>query len=89
MTIRRILGKRGRITVPYAIRCRMGLRCNDVLSFTMQDDRTVVIRQERICDECADSARPTLTDFLDSLSAEEQREALVHLSVLWAKQGKE
>ena len=29
----RILGKRGRITVPYEIRCKVGFKQNDVLSF--------------------------------------------------------
>ena len=49
----RILGKRGRITIPYAIRQRVGFAYNDVLSFTEQDDRTVVVRRERLCDSCA------------------------------------
>ena len=30
----------------------------------------------------------TLEDFLDSLSEEEQRDALVHLSLLWAEKQK-
>ena len=42
----RILGKRGRITIPYEIRRRVGFQYNDVLSFTEQDDRTVVVRRE-------------------------------------------
>lgn len=29
----RILGKRGRITVPYEIRCKVGFKQNDLLSF--------------------------------------------------------
>ena len=45
----RILGKRGRITVPYEIRQRLGFRPNDVLSFQIMDDRTVLVRQERLC----------------------------------------
>lgn len=48
----RILGKRGRITIPYEIRRRVGFQYNDVLSFTEQDDRTVVVRREKICDNC-------------------------------------
>ena len=45
----RILGKRGRITVPYEIRQKLGLRPNDVLSFQIMDDRTVSIQRERLC----------------------------------------
>lgn len=90
----RILGKRGRITIPYEIRRRAGFQYNDVLSFTEKDDRTVVVRREKICDNCK-GTRPavnkqvdgiTLLQFLDSLSGEEQRAALIHLSVKWAEQ---
>ena len=86
----RVLGKRGRITIPYEIRQRVGFSYNDVLSFTeAPDGRTVTVRREKICDHCAKTAEKenemTLEDFLDSLSAEQQRVALVHLSVKWAE----
>ena len=45
----RILGKRGRITIPYEIRQKLGFRPNDVLSFQIVDDRTVLVRRERLC----------------------------------------
>lgn len=48
----RILGKRGRITIPYEIRKRVGFSCNDVLSFAEQDDRTVIVRREKLCNDC-------------------------------------
>ena len=88
----RILGKRGRITIPYEIRQRVGFSYNYVLSFTESPDgRTVTVKREKICDNCAGTkadkeAEMTLEDFLDSLSAEQQRVALVHLSVKWAEQ---
>lgn len=89
----RILGKRGRITIPYEIRRRVGFQYNDVLSFTEQDDRTVVVRREKICDNCKETQHPvskqgdsiTLLQFLDGLSSDEQRAALIHLSVKWAE----
>lgn len=89
----RILGKRGRITIPYEIRQRVGFAYNDVLSFTKQDDRTVVVRREKICDNCKgtqpavnkQSDGITLMQFLDGLSTDEQRAALIHLSVKWAE----
>ena len=93
MTIYRVLGKKGRITIPYAIRKRIGFRYNDILSFTEQNDGSVVIKREKLCDNCIDIAKEysediTLEDFLDSLSEEEQRDALIHLSLLWAEKQK-
>lgn len=89
----RVLGKRGRITIPFEIRKRIGFRYNDILSFTQQDDGSVLIRREKICDNCIDivddcSENITLEDFLDSLSDEEQRDALVHLSLLCVEKQK-
>ena len=89
----RVLGKRGRITIPYEIRQRVGFSYNDVLSFTEADDgRTVIVKREKICDNCQGSQpavtkddEVTLFDFLSGLSADQQRAALVHLSVLWAE----
>ena len=90
----RILGQRGRVTIPYEIRCRVGFSYNDVLSFAVQDDRAVVIRREKICGEACIAQRKssgtgpntsTLLQFLDNLSAADQRTALIYLSVIWAK----
>ena len=94
MKINKILGKRGRITIPYEIRLKMGFKYNDVVSFEEQGNNTVIIRREKICDGCKkDAPNPvekptdeiTLLDFLDGLSAAEQRAALIHLSVKWAQ----
>ena len=89
----RVLGKRGRITIPYEIRQRIGFRYNDVLSFNQQDDGSVVVRREKLCDNCQYLEEDfeenyNLKDFLDSLSEEEQRDALLHLSLLWAEKFK-
>lgn len=86
----RILGKRGRITIPYEIRQRVGFSYNDVLSFAESPDgRTVTVRREKICDNCAKTdekdTEMTLEDFLDGLSEDQQHAALVHLSVKWAQ----
>ena len=93
LKIYRVLGKKGRITIPFEIRLRIGFRYNDVLSFTELDDSSVVVRREKICDNCNEFAEEfeenyTLEDFLDSLSEEEQRDALIHLSPLWAEKFK-
>ena len=80
--------------IPYEIRLKMGFKYNDVVSFEEQDNNTVIIRREKICDGCKkDAPNPvekptdeiTLLDFLDGLSAAEQRAALIHLSVKWAQ----
>lgn len=89
----RVLGKRGRITIPFEIRQRIGFKYKDVLSFTQQDDGSVVVRKEKICDNCNEFAEEfegnfTLEDFLDTLSEEEQRDALIHLSLLLAEKQK-
>lgn len=89
----RVLGKRGRVTIPYEIRQRVGFAYNDVLSFSESDDgRTVIVRREKICDNCEPVApvpqnedQVTLYDFLNGLSPALQHAALVHLSVKWAQ----
>lgn len=92
MKINKILGKRGRITIPYEIRLKMGFKYNDVVSFEEQDNNTVIIRREKICDGCKkDAPNPvekptdeiTLLDFLDGLSDAEQRAVFVHLMTKW------
>ena len=88
----RILGKRGRVTIPYEIRQRVGFAYNDILSFTESEDgRAVAVRREKLCGsgKGVEAASPadtvTLLEFLDGLSPQEQRAALLHLSVKWAE----
>lgn len=84
----RILGKRGRITIPYEIRQRVGFAYNDVLSFTESaDGRSVIVRREKLCDNCQGKTvqtvtddRATLLEMLDSLPMELQKAAFVQLS---------
>ncbi len=91
----RVLGKRGRITVPYEIRQAVGFEQNDILSFeTTENGRAVLVRRERICD-CTKaegkvvSEEMTLYDFLNGLTPAQQQAAIVHLSMKWAEaQGK-
>lgn len=82
--LHRILGKRGRITIPYAIRQSMGFGYNDVLSFTEGDDgRSVIIRREKPCGNCnhqsAEVAKRSLQVVLTALSFEEQMAAFMFL----------
>lgn len=93
----RILGKWGRITIPFEIRQRVGFSQNDVLSFTESPDgRTVLVKREKLCDDNCKPERAqqrkeetdsvTLFDFLNSLSDEQQCAALYHLSAKWSAQ---
>ena len=90
-TIYRVMGKRGRITIPYEFRQQVGFGYNDILSFTQQDDNTVVVKREKICDNCsgrkvATAANHipdtglTLRELLDNLTPAQQKAALVHLA---------
>lgn len=88
--IYKVLGKRGRITIPFDIRQRMGFAYNDILSFEEHGGNTVVVKREKLCDGCRNQSKEavdgiTLLDFLDGLTTNEQRAALVHLSAKWAK----
>ena len=90
-TIYRVMGKRGRITIPYEFRQQVGFGYNDILSFTKQDDNTVIVKREKICDNCTRREAPpsasnsadagvTLRELLDSLTPAQQKAALVHLA---------
>lgn len=86
----RILGKRGRTTIPYEIRKRVGFAYNDVLSFTEgPDGKSVIVKREKVCDNCKTeknkeaSESITLFDFLNGLSEEQQCAALFHLTNKW------
>lgn len=91
--IYRVLGRKGRITIPLELRERVGFSSNDILSFTQQDDSTIIVRKEKICSHCAEgksrkNTNDSILEFLSELSEEQKRMALVHLSVDWAeKQG--
>ena len=85
--IYRTLGKRGRTTIPYAIRVRLGLRHNDLISFE-EDGDAVIVRREKVCDECDDflddidemgEDNDVLLDFVDDLSDKERMTLFFHL----------
>ena len=86
----RVLGKRGRITIPYEIRIRNNIGYNDILSFEEKDANTIILKKEKLCGgctpECFDEVDDlSIEDFLDSLTPEQQRKATIHLNLLWAQ----
>ena len=67
----RVLGKRGRITIPYEIRVRNKIGYNDILSFEEKDANTIILKKERLCGgctpQCFDEANDiSIEDFLDN-----------------------
>lgn len=77
----RVLGQKGRTTIPLSIRMRLGLRCGDVLSFE-EENGTVTVRKEKLCDRCKDKSEPqgvSLSALADSLSQDERRVLLACL----------
>ena len=86
-TIFRILGIKGRITIPFTLRKILGIKTNDVLSFTLNGD-TIIIKREKICSNCKNDRldKQELLEFLTHLSPQERFEALTHLTVMWAQE---
>lgn len=84
--IYRTLGKRGRTTIPYAIRVRLGLRHNDLLTFE-EDGDAVIVRREKVCNNCfaddidfsEEDSSDALFDFVDDLSDKERMTLFFYL----------
>lgn len=78
----KVLGKKGRITIPYEIRSKLGFTYNDVVSFEDKGNGCVVIKKEKICDSCNQPAEADMSilEYLDSLTPIEQNAALAYLS---------
>lgn len=84
--IYRILGKHGRVTIPYYLRILMEYKANDVVSFRVEGDE-IIVKREKICDACQQTAKldvnhartASLHNYLDSLSPEMQEEAFAYL----------
>jgi len=85
----RILGKRGRTTIPYAMRMSLGMKPNDVLSFEQTDDNAIVIRKEKLCDgftaDCIAESEQTLLEILKDFTPKQQEQAYVYLNYLFAQ----
>lgn len=86
MKIYRILGRDGSATIPFALRKELGFRPGDVVCFERMGEG-ILVRKEKLLEmkPDTDSASSPLEEFLEGLSARDQYEALVHLSVLWAE----
>lgn len=84
-TVRRVLGKRGRTTIPYEFRQILDLKHNDVLTFAMNDAHDcVIITKEPICTDCIDfvpyDRDISLEDFISRMNKREIFEAIAALT---------
>ena len=89
----RVLGKRGRITIPYELRMKLGVGYNDILSFEEKGKDTIIVKKEKLCDGCSARCSEGLDDasveeLIDSLTPSQQSIARKHLIMLWAGKGK-
>jgi AbrB family looped-hinge helix DNA binding protein len=68
----RLLGEKGRVTIPYPIRAALKLERGDILSFAAGKD-AVIVRKERLCDDCASQGvwKTAADFFVDSLDLSE------------------
>lgn len=89
MKIYRVLGRKGTAAIPYALRQALGFQPGDVVSFEQVGGGILVRREQIREDPVPDGTRKPLEAFLESLSAKDQYDALVHLSVLWAQRREE
>lgn len=91
--ILRILGKRGRTTIPFSLRKELGLQPGDIVSFMLEND-SVKVRREELCDfencpammDSDDEITPdtVLEDFC-FLSSHDQYQVMSTLLAGWAK----
>ncbi len=97
MKIYRVLGKDGTATIPYALRQALGFQPGNVVSFE-QTGNGILVRREPLMRQSQikadnEAITPTLPksleEFLESLSAKDQYDALVRLTVLWAERQEE
>lgn len=97
MYLLRILGQKGRITIPYELREKLDWQEGDVITFADMPDGSITMTREFLCDYCGDCSDEsskneppqikkeiTLQECLDDLSEKDQRDALVYLMTKWA-----
>lgn len=80
----KILGKRGRITIPYDLRIKYGFGYNDVVSFEDKGNGVIVVSKEKICNHCntpkVETKETTLLEVLSGLTVSEQKAAFRYLA---------
>lgn len=91
--ILRILGKKGRTTVPFSLRKELGLQPGDIVSFTLENG-SVKLRREELCDfencpammDSDDEITPdTVLEDFSFLSSHDQYQVMSTLISRWAE----
>lgn len=70
----RVLGKEGRITIPYEIRIALNIHAGDILSFDTKGNM-VTVTKEKLCNNCKLEKEP-FDSFVESLESEERERLL-------------
>lgn len=85
--IYKLIGKKGRTTVPFEIRMKMELGYNSLVSYEIKDDNTVILYKEKVCDGCktSDVKEGSLLDIVNSLTDTEQKALYRYLSIKLSK----
>ena len=79
----KLIGKRGRTTVPFEIRMTMRIAYNSLVSYEMKDENTVILRKEKICDGCKhpDENEGSILEVVNSLTETEQKALHRYLTI--------
>lgn len=87
----KLIGKRGRTTVPFDIRMKMRLGYNSLVSYELKDEDTLILRKEKICDGCREPniKETTILDVVNSLSDTEKKALYRYLSIRMSKPERE
>ena len=89
MKIYRVIGNEGRVTIPCVLRACVGFEPNDVVSFEMISEDTVLVRREHLQEQSTPQTEmPSLKELLEGLTESQQRAARCYLSILCADGGK-
>lgn len=76
---------RGRFTIPEPMRKEMNLQPYSILSFTLQSDGTILVKPEKICDNCRAKNGVPLSDVVMCYPESERDKAFMKLSSDFAK----
>ena len=90
--IYRILGKRGRTTIPFSLRVGCGFKPGDIISFEVRKDGSVLLRKETVCDHCREQVKESakkkpLPEWLRHIPADEQKAVFRYLAKSLAEAG--
>ena len=63
----RILGKRGRVTIPQEVRDAIGMARGNVVSFAVVSEDCALVKRERLCDNCVNEPPAMISLFVQAM----------------------